>query len=299
MTYEELLLETAQNNPDFMVLTAENRGAIRNLPPKIENQFIDTGITEMTMIGISAGLALRGRKPAAHALAAFLTMRAFEFIRTDIGIKGLPVKIVGAVPGFLSDANGPTHQAIEDVAIMRGIPTMNVFCPADKVEMVEGLKKLFQIDEPYYVRFAVAEPVVEHSEFEPGKAETFGNGTDIGIITYGFMFNHVMKAKELLEAEGKSVRVINMRTLKPADEEAILKTCEECSTVVTVEDHFKAGGLYTVVAETLLENRKTADVMPIALDKKWFKPALLDRVLEYEGFTPAKLTERILNYIKK
>src|SRR5579864_5499571 len=116
MTYEELLIQLAMEEERIVVMTAENRALVRNAPKALGARFIDTGITEQTMIGMAAGLALRGRIPIVHALAPFLTMRAFEFIRTDVGIARLPVKLVGAVPGFLSEANGPTHQAIEDVA---------------------------------------------------------------------------------------------------------------------------------------------------------------------------------------
>src|SRR5258708_1796691 len=123
MIYEDLLIEALLRDERFVVLTAENRALIRNIPhhTTFKNRFIDTGITEQTMVGVAAGLALRGRVPIVHALAAFLTMRAFEFIRTDVGIAQLPVKLTGFIPGLLSDGNGPTHQAIEDIAMMRGI----------------------------------------------------------------------------------------------------------------------------------------------------------------------------------
>ena len=115
-TYEETLARPAAGRrAAVVVLTAENRAAIRHLPAAIGERFIDVGICEQTMVGMAAGLALRGRIPVLHALATFLTLRAFEFIRTDVGIAGLPVKLVGGVPGFLSDGNGPTHQAIDDV----------------------------------------------------------------------------------------------------------------------------------------------------------------------------------------
>ncbi|MEO7732770.1 MAG: hypothetical protein ABIY55_17500 [Kofleriaceae bacterium] len=140
--YERALYGLAMADPDIVVLTSENRAAIRALPAALGDRFIDVGIAEQTMIGMAAGLALRGRKPIVHAPAAFLTMRAYEFIRTDIGIGRLPVKLVGGVPGFLSDANGPTHQAIEDVALMRGIPGMHVFCPADDDDLVSSLPAL-------------------------------------------------------------------------------------------------------------------------------------------------------------
>src|SRR5215467_4668113 len=124
MTYEETLEKICAVNENVVVMTAENRAAIRNLPPKLGPRFIDVGIAEQTMIGAAAGLALRGRIPVVHALATFLTLRAFEFVRTDVGIGHLPVKLVGGVPGFLSEANGPTHQAIDDIAVMRAIPGM-------------------------------------------------------------------------------------------------------------------------------------------------------------------------------
>src|SRR5262249_48160348 len=153
MSYQECLLEIAEANRRVVVMTAENRAAIRHLPEKLGSRFIDVGIAEQTLVGAAAGLALRGRVPIVHSLATFLTMRAFEFIRTDVGIAQLPVKLVGAVAGFLSEANGPTHQAIEDVALMRGIPGMNVCCPADEAEMVEAMASITADASPWYVRF--------------------------------------------------------------------------------------------------------------------------------------------------
>ena len=132
MSYEELLTELAVNDERFIVMTAENRALIRNLPAKLGKRFVDTGITEQTMVGAAAGLALRGRIPVLHALASFLSMRAFEFVRTDAGIPNLPVKLSAFIPGFLSDGNGATHQAIEDISIMRGIPNVTVFAAADE-----------------------------------------------------------------------------------------------------------------------------------------------------------------------
>jgi transketolase len=297
MTYADIVLDLINKDDRYIIMTSENRAAFRDLPPLIKNNFIDTGITEQTMIGMAAGLALRGRTPIVHALATFLTMRAFEFIRTDVGIANLPVKIVGAVPGFLSDGNGPTHQALEDVSIMRGIPPMNVFCPADEEDMLKGLPTVFKSPAPFYIRYNNTNPVIEHSEFELGKAEVFGDGKDVAILVYGFLFGQAFKAKEILESKGISVRLINIRTPKPVDEETILKAVDECKLIVTVEDHFITGGLYTILAEVLLRNRKTANVLPFALVNKWFKPGLLNDVLEYEGFTGEKIVEGILKQL--
>src|ERR1700754_947976 len=168
MTYEELLTEIARANEQVIVMTAENRALVRNLPGILGKRFIDTGITEQTMIGAAAGLALRGRTPVVHALASFLTMRAFEFVRTDVGIADLPVKLSGFIPGFLSDANGPTHQAIEDIALMRGIPNMTVFAPADEDDLVKMLPHIWQSDSPAYTRINTRQSNYIHADYEPG-----------------------------------------------------------------------------------------------------------------------------------
>lgn len=299
MTYEDLLHELVKKDDRYLVVTAENRAAIRGLPDKIGNRFIDTGITEQTMIGMSAGLALRGRIPITHALATFITMRAFEFIRTDVGIGNLPVKMVGAVPGFLSDGNGPTHQAVEDISIMRGIPNVNVFCPADEEDMLIGLPEVFASESPFYIRYNNLKPEVEHNKnFGIGKAEILSEGKHVTILVYGFLLREALKAQKKLEEKGYSVGIINLRTVKPVDEQAIINSAKNSDMLVTLEDHFITGGLYSIVGEIFLKEKISADVLPIALENRWFKPALLNDVLEYEGFTGEKIAERILNKIQ-
>ncbi|HET6897734.1 MAG TPA: transketolase, partial [Vicinamibacteria bacterium] len=197
--YAEALAALADERDDLIVLTAENRAPIPTLAQRLGPRFIDVGIAEQTMVGVAAGLALRGRTPVVHALAAFLTMRAFEFIRTDVGIAHLPVKLVGYLPGFASSANGPTHQAIEDVALMRAIPGMNVFCPADAEELVDALPSIVADREPWYVRYTAADPVVSHgTPFAPGRAEAFSVGGDVALLTYGPLLAQVAGAARSL-----------------------------------------------------------------------------------------------------
>ena len=296
MSYEELLTELSLADERFIVMTAENRALIRNLPKLLGKRFIDTGITEQTMIGAAAGLALRGRVPVVHALASFLSMRAFEFIRTDAGIPSLPVKLSAFIPGLLSDANGPTHQAIEDISIMRGIPNMTVFAPADEDDMVKMMSAIWASDKPAYTRINTRTTAYVHEPFEPGKAEVIETGTDVTILTYGLLFEQALVAVEILKSEGLSVGLVNMRSLKPVDEQAILDVVDNCDLIVTLEDHFLTGGLYTIIAEALLKHRKTAKVLPFALNEKWFKPALLPAVIENEGFSGKQIAETILGY---
>jgi transketolase len=294
VTYEERLLEVAQHNQEIVVMTAENRAAIRNLPDRLGSRFIDVGIAEQTLVGAAAGLALRGRVPVVHALATFLTMRAFEFIRTDVGIPRLPVKLVGALAGFQSEANGPTHQALEDLALMRGIPGMTVFCPADAAELSEALPTVVRDPAPWYVRHNARPPAFGHATpFVPGIAEVITEGSDVALLTYGCLTHECYEAAERLADAGVTVRLVNMRTVAPIDELAILKAAQETELVVTVEDHFAVGGLATIVAEVAASHRVAVRLHPIALDGRWFAPALFADVLECEGFSPQQLAQRI------
>lgn len=294
MSYENALRTLIEEGHDVVVLTAENRSAIRGLPPLLGKRFIDFGICEQTMIGAAAGLALRGRTPIAHALTTFLLMRAFEFIRTDVGIPGLPVKLVGAVPGFLSEANGPTHQAIEDVSLMRGIPGMQVFAPADEVELALGVPHVVKSPAPTYVRYCALKPAVEHrAPFEIGKAEVLGEGRDVTLLVYGMLLREAVAAKAMLEAQGLSVGLVNVRMPKPIDADAVLAAASRSKLLVTIEDHFKIGGLFSIVSELLVERGVAARVHSISLEDRWFKPALLPEVLSHEGFTGEQLAQRV------
>lgn len=298
--YEATLRELAEEDLRIVVLTAESRSAIRQLPPLLGKRFIDVGICEQTMIGIAAGLSLRGRRPICHALAAFLTLRAYEFIRDDLGIPGLPAILVGTVPGFLSDANGPTHQAIDDVALMRTIPNMQVVCPADDAELGDALPVLLATPCPSYVRHVggpvhALAPAFEHTApFQLGKGEVLFDGDEIGILSYGVLSRECYAAARTLRAAGRSVRFVHLASLKPIDEAAVLETVARCKVTFTVEDHFLTGGLFSIVAELCAKRGKAPNrLVPFALEERWFLPTLLKDVLDREGFSSARLVERI------
>ena len=293
-SYEEALLELARQREDVDVLTAENRAPIRSLPDLLGDRFVDVGICEQTLVGVAAGLALRGRTPVVHALAAFLTMRAFEFIRTDVGVAGLPVKLIGYLPGFLSEANGATHQALEDVSLMRGIPGMRVFCPADADELVAGLPDVVASRGPWYVRYTGAPAAVAHAgPPEIDRAEVLSAGRDVAILTYGSLLAQADGARRILEAEGVGVRLVNLRLLQPVDGAAVLEAARSTSLLVTVEDHFAIGGLATIAAEVLLRGGACPRSLHLALSERWFQPARLPDVLAHEGFTAEAIAARI------
>lgn len=295
--YETLLLDTASRDERLVVITAENRGHMRTVPPMLGDRFIDVGIAEQTMIGMAAGMAVRGRVVVTHALAAFLTMRAFEFIRDDVAIANAPVIMVGMVPGILSDGNGPTHQAIEDVSIMRGLPNVGVFCPCDEREFVDGMRVLLESRRPWYVRYLSGpELPIDRIPFEPGRAVAVRGATlrhpNVTILTYGFLTRQCIEAADELRKDDMHVRVVSMRTLKPVDVEAILEAARTSELVVTVEDHFLTGGLASIVAETLMTHRIAAPVLTIGF-ATWFKPGRLNEVLEHERLSAPAIAGRI------
>ena len=150
--YEAAILELAQADKRILIMTAENRALIRGLEKKLKERFIDTGINEQSLVGISAGLATAGYIPIVHALAPFLTMRAFEFIRTNFGNAKLPVKFMGFIPGVLSDGNGFTHQAVEDIALMKTIPNMEIYTPSCEQDLTSYLPTIISSSHPCYVR---------------------------------------------------------------------------------------------------------------------------------------------------
>jgi transketolase len=293
-TYSETLGDLAHADPRIVVLTAENRAHLRGIPDSLPERFIDVGIAEQTLVGMSAGLAARGRRPVAHGLAAFLTMRAFEFIRTDVGIPALPVTLVGYIPGVLSEANGPTHQALEDLALMGGIPHLNVFCPADREDLIAGIRQIVASGEPWYVRYNDRTPGLDHRpQIDMTRAEVLERGIDVTILCAGSLLAEAVEASSRLADGGRSVGLVNVRVLTPLDEETLLESASSSRLLVTVEDHFLTGGLYSRVAELLVRRGRRATVFPIGFASRWFAPALLADVLEAERLNGEHIARRV------
>ena len=300
MDYEKKLSELALKDKNIVVMTAENRAPVRSLPHLLGNRFIDTGITEQCMIGASAGLALRGKIVVAHALASFLVMRAYEFIRTDIGIGRLPVKLVGFVPGLLSDGNGPTHQAIEDISLLRSIPGMRIFCPSDHDELVDGLEEILYDPFPWYIRYNISKCKKNSSQdFSIGVAEDLDTHNQLIIITYGFLFNQALIAKEKLEREGINIGILNLRTIQPIDKNKVVRILKKSKIIITLEDHFQIGGIYSIISEICLHERISPEVFPISLGDDWFKPGLINNVLETTGLSGDKVYSKIKKILNK
>ena len=255
VSFGEALCEAAASNPDIVVLDADlaaatNTSIFRNAYP---DRFFDCGIAEGNMIGVAAGLAASGKLPVAASFAMFATGRAFEQIRNSVAYPGLNVKIAGSHAGISTGEDGATHQCLEDIGIMRTIPGMVVLCPADHWEMKAATKAALEYDGPVYIRLgrlavdSFNDP--ETYKFEWGKGITLEEGSDITVIATGLCVLEALKAVRELKAEGKSVRLINIHTIKPIDREIIIKAAQETGRIITVEEHNVIGGLADAVCE--------------------------------------------------
>jgi transketolase len=220
-------------------------------------RFFNMGIAEQNLMGTAAGLAASGKIVFASTFAIFATGRAFEQIRNSIAYPKLNVKIAASHAGLTVGADGASHQAIVDMSIMRSLPNMTVIAPADGVEAEKAVSAVAQYEGPVYLRLGrSAVPVIygEEHEFKIGKASQLREGHDATIIVCGIMVAESLQAAEELAKEGLAVRVINMATIKPLDQDAVLRAAKETGAIVTAEEHSIIGGLGSAVAEVLVEN---------------------------------------------
>ena len=261
-SYGNALAELGREHADVVVLDADLAGATKTSTFKKEfpDRHFDCGIAEGNMMAVAAGIASIGMVPFASTFAMFAAGRAFEQVRNSIGYPHLNVKIGATHGGISVGEDGASHQCCEDFALMRSIPGMTVICPADDVEARAAVKAAYEFEGPVYLRFGRSGVPVFHDEdfkFEIGKGEVLQDGNDIAIIATGIMVGEAMKAGEELRAEGINARVINLSTIKPLDEELILKAAEECGKIVTCEEHSIIGGLGEAVSSLLSEKLPT------------------------------------------
>lgn len=261
-SYGNALAELGREHADVVVLDADLAGATKTSTFKKEfpDRHFDCGIAEGNMMAVAAGIASMGMVPFASTFAMFAAGRAFEQVRNSIGYPHLNVKIGATHGGISVGEDGASHQCCEDFALMRSIPGMTVICPADDVEARAAVKAAYEFEGPVYLRFGRSGVPVFHDEdykFEIGKGEVLQDGNDIAIIATGIMVGEAIKAGEELRSEGINARVINMSTIKPLDEELVLKAAEECGKIVTCEEHSIIGGLGEAVSALLSEKLPT------------------------------------------
>jgi transketolase len=259
VSYGEALVELANEHDDFVVLDADLAAATQTgkFKAACPDRFFDVGIAESNLMGVAAGIATTGRVAFASSFAMFAAGRAFEQVRNSIGYPHLNVKIGATHGGISVGEDGASHQCCEDFALMRSIPGMTVLCPADDVEAKAAVKAAYEHEGPVYLRFGRLALPVFHDEatfkFEIGKGEQLTEGSDVAIIATGLEVNEALIAAEQLKNEGIQARVINLCTIKPLDEELVVKAAKECGAFVTCEEHSILGGLGEAVAAVLGE----------------------------------------------
>lgn len=284
-SFGKALVELGKENKDVVVLTADLAGATKTslFEKEFSDRFINVGIAEQNMIGISAGLATTGKIPFASTFAMFAAGRAYDQIRNSVAYPKLNVKICGTHAGITVGEDGATHQMLEDLSLMRSIPNMTVLCPSDDIQTKWAIKEIAKFDGPVYVRLArVATPVIydENQTFEIGKMVQIGNGTDATVFATGVEVAEALKAKEQLEKENIKIRVVDVHTIKPIDKETIIKCAKETKKIITIEDHSIIGGLGTAVCEVLSEEYPTK-VMRMGMEDRFGKSGKAEQLLKY------------------
>ena len=260
--YGKALVALGAEHEDIVVLDADLAGSTKTgmFAKAYPDRHFNCGIAEADMMSVAAGLASTGLTPFASSFAMFASGRAYEQIRNSIGYPALNVKIGASHGGMSVGEDGASHQCCEDFALMRSIPGMVVICPADGVEAEAATKAAYEYQGPVYLRMGRLAVPVFHEEgftFRIGKGEVMRDGNDIAIIANGLMVYEAIQAGEKLAEMGINARIINMSTIKPLDEELVLKAAKECGKIITCEEHSVIGGLGEAVCSFLSENYPT------------------------------------------
>ena len=302
-SYGEALVELAKENNNIVVLDADLAGATKTnmFAKEFPERFFDMGIAEQDMMATAAGFATCGKIPFASTFAVFATGRSYDQIRNSICYPNLNVKICATHCGITVGEDGATHQMLEDINLMRGLPNMTVISPADDVEAKWAVKEATKIEGPVYIRFGrAATPVIygEESKFELGKAIQFGEGTDATIFATGIMLAEALKAKEELEKEGINIRVVDFHTIKPIDSEMIVKCAKETKKLISIEEHSIIGGLGSAIAEVLTE-KYPAKLIRMGIQDCFGKSGNALELLKHFGLTSEEIIENVKNKTKR
>ena len=257
-SYGKKLAELGEKNKNIVVLDADLSGATKTsvFAKKFPNRFFDMGIAEQDMMSTAAGLATFGKIPFASTFAMFAAGRPYDQIRNSICYPNLNVKICATHCGITVGEDGATHQMLEDIGLMRGLPNMRVMCTSDDIETKWAIEEISRMDGPVYLRLCrLATPVIydENQKFEFGKGVQIGDGTDATVFATGAVVAEAIQAKEKLELKGVNIRVIDIHTIKPIDKEIIIKCAKETNKLISIEDHSIINGLGTAISEVLIE----------------------------------------------
>ena len=284
-SYGETLEKLGEKYDDIVVLDADLATATKTIlfAKKFPERFFDMGIAEANMMSTAAGIATTGKVPFVSTFAVFAAGRSYDQIRNSICYPNLNVKICSTHAGITVGEDGATHQMLEDIAMMRTLPNMTLLSPADDIETRWAIKEAYKIKGPVYVRLSrMATPIIyeENQKFELGKMIQIGEGTEATIFATGDVVCEALKAQEELEKRGIHIRVIDVHTIKPIDEEMIVKCAKETKRLISIEDHNRIGGLGSAIAEVLTSKY----------------PVTLERMGINDEFGRSGKAEELLNY---
>jgi transketolase len=295
--FGETLLQLGRENDKIVAVSCDSAsgGGMGDFFKAFPDRSLETGISEQNAVGICAALAKQGFIPVITVITPFLTMRAYEQVRDDVGYMKSNVKLVGSGGGLAYSTLGSTHQAVEDVALMRTIPNMTVLCPCDGYDVKEALKMAVEIDGPVYIRMPRQPREVRAKErnIKPGKAEKLKDGKDIAIFATGPMVEEAQVAAEILKKDGIDSAVLSFMTVKPLDEETVKKYADKVKAIFTVEEHSVINGFGTAVAQCLASVKDTAPVHIMGIPEGGKETGPYKELLEYYGLTGEKIAEKI------
>lgn len=301
--YGEALLELGKKRPDIVALDADLSGSTKTskFAKEFPERFFNMGISEQDMVGTAAGLALTGKVPFASTFAVFETGRAWDQIRLTICYSNTNVKLVATHGGITVGEDGASHQALEDIAIMRALPNMSVIVPADATETTSVIRYISDYKGPVYVRLGRAKvPYVmpDNYKYRLGKAHVYHIGKDVNIIAAGVMVDIANSAAKALMNDGIDTGVINMSTIKPLDEDTILDAARASKLIITAEEHSVIGGLGGAVCEFLSE-RHPVPIMRIGVNDSFGCSGGGSELLKLHGLTAENIIETVTTKLKK
>jgi len=293
----------AKRNKNILLLTADlGYSLFENFAREFPNQFLNVGVAEANMVGVAAGLALSGKTVFVYSIATFVTLRTFEQIRNDVCVHNASVVIVGSGAGFSYPDNGPSHHALEDIAVMRTLPNIVILAPSDPIETVWATKIASELNKPVYLRLGKrGEPNLnKHTNFYLGKVNLLEKGSDIVIFSYGNMVNNALQVSMRIKAKGISCTVVSLHTLKPFDQKTVIQLVKKHKIAVTLEEHSIIGGLGSIVSEALASDGSSVKLLRIGVPDIFTQVAGSHEFLrDIYSLSVDKLVEKILSFYIK